>query len=134
MIAQKQLLGSAAMMEHLQIPPGRYLNEHANFEKDHVMFKGLSPHRTVAINMYGHETGLQKFPSFVIEGQPNGAVLLHTQSGQPIVSRHTMGAGETFFVNLPLGYLKQRTDGIFMASMLRWVCITPLGRPVVPEV
>ena len=120
MIAQKQLLGSAAMMEHLQIPPGRYLNEHANFEKDHVMFKGLSPHRTVAINMYGHETGLQKFPIFVIEGKPNGAVLLHTQSGQPIVSRHTMGAGETFFVNLPLGYLKQRTDGIFMASMLRY--------------
>lgn len=120
MISQTQLFGTAAMMDRLQIPPGRYLNEHADLLRDRVMFNGQSPQRRVSINLYGHEAGAQKFSVFKVDGQPNGAVLMQTEAGQPIVSRHTMGKGETLFVNLPLTYLKQRTDGLFMASMLRY--------------
>lgn len=82
------------------------------------------PKRRAPINLYRHEAAAQKFFVFKIDGQLNGAVLTQTEVGQPIVSRHTMSKGETLFVNLQLTYLKQRTEGLFMASMLQWPRLT----------
>ncbi len=128
MTTSSQIRGSAAMMEHLQIPPGRYLDLHADFQHDSVMFSGRPMSREVAVNGYRQGDEGQTFPVLVTRGQPT-QVLLHSEQGYPILSRQVLGKGETLFVNLPIGYLKQRTDGIFLSGMLRYFVQDMLGWP-----
>jgi len=44
--------------------------------------------------------------------------LLRDQNGEPVVSTHAHGRGTVLFANLPLGYLKTRTDSYLLHRLL----------------
>lgn len=48
----------------------------------------------------------------------DGLRLMHAESGL-VAGLRRVGEGQVLFVNLPLGYLKLRTDGLFLHSFLR---------------
>jgi hypothetical protein len=66
---------------------------------------------------YGDEALL--YPAFLTRGIYDGRILLHSSSGVAAGLRKA-GPGEVLFINLPLGYLKQRTDGLLLHAFLRY--------------
>jgi hypothetical protein len=54
---------------------------------------------------------------------------LKSEANDPIVSQHVHGQGKVLFVNLPLGYLKTRTDSYLLHRMLGFFNTHMLGNP-----
>ena len=55
--------------------------------------------------------------------------LLRTQDGEPVVSTHTHGRGTVLFANLPLGYLKTRTDSYLLHRLLAFFASDMVRQP-----
>ncbi len=49
--------------------------------------------------------------------------------GDPVVSTHAYGKGQVLFANLPLGYLKTRTDGYLLHRLLGYFASHMVGMP-----
>lgn len=70
------------------------------------------------------------YPYFRSSGPVQAHVWLRASSGDPIVSSHTHGQGSVLFSNLPLGYLKTRTDGYWLHRLLGHFATRVLEQPV----
>ena len=57
-------------------------------------------------------------------------ILLTSSDGDPIVSTHAFGQGAVMFANLPLGYLKTRTDSYLLHLLLRHFLHTMAQQPL----
>jgi Polysaccharide deacetylase len=121
------IVGSARVFEEIGLPPGRYVPRAISAQSGLRLFDGDRNAATMQVVGYGAAS--QRFPSLVTRGQPNGEVLLRNDSDSILASRHTTGKGSTLFVNLPLTYLKQRTDGIFLHGFLRYFFHADLRLP-----
>ena len=121
------LQGSSTDMEALGIPPGRYLSSLHTLQEGGDLFGqqvGAPPMR-----VSGYTPDLQRFAHLVTRGTCAGKTLLRTQDGSTAACLNPTGRGETLFVNLPLTYLKQRTDGVFLHGFLNYFAQRVVGLP-----
>jgi hypothetical protein len=125
------IVGGGRFFEELGVPPGRYTSREISPQSGERMFD--EDRNAASMQVVGYSEGLQRFASMVTKGSPNQAVLLRNEHGTILVSRHRVGKGETFFVNLPLTYLKQRTDSIFLHGFLRYFSRKILQHPYLSE-
>jgi len=114
-ISWGSVAGDVATLRNLGIPPGKYypfLSENPNFETQLRRYK------------YGEV----KYPSFVTSGNYAGQLLLHSDAGV-VAGEHKFDKGSVLFVNLPLGYLKSRTDGLLLHAFLKYFAEHTLALP-----
>ena len=133
-----QVWGKAAAMQELGIPPGKFvpIDKHGR----------QSPWREVSLSNGGNRKNDDTrytfvaykysdlpYPSFHTAGRFDGKVLLESDAGVVAgVRKH--GAGDVLFVNLPLGYLESRTDGLLLHSFLRYFAVHLLHLPYLASV
>ncbi|WP_230414218.1 polysaccharide deacetylase family protein [Collimonas silvisoli] len=103
--------GSAQIMEQLYLPPGRWI---------------ASGGRAV-LSGYGENT--LRYPVLRTASSYAGTVHMRAEGNTVIAGEHTAGKGRVLFVNLPLGYLKLRTDGILMHGFLHYFANRIMGQP-----
>jgi len=80
---------------------------------------------------HGYLLGPLLYPSFVTQGDfgqaPGQQVLASSPQFGLVAGVNPVGAGRVLFVNLPLTYLKGRTDGLMMHGFLRYFAHEMLG-------
>jgi hypothetical protein len=112
----------------------------AMFERDTLVLAGagaqalgIQPGKAVAsapgieLKTYGYER--LEYTHFATQGSVDGDVLARSAGGNALIVRHRMGKGEVLFVNLPLGYLKTRSDGYPLHQSLRLFLGSMAGAP-----
>lgn len=74
------------------------------------------------------------YPHFRSSGPVSARVWLRSPAGDPVLSSRTHGQGSVWFANLPLGYLKTRTDGYWLHRLLGHFGSQVIGQPVLSPV
>jgi len=132
-IDKSAIWSSSETMQDLGIPPGQFLplDSKNQLQAWRTVSHGNAPHEqtdttrfTLVRYLYGEVT----YPSFRTTGSFDGKVLLQSSDGIAAGTRQ-YGLGEVLFVNLPLGYLKLRTDGLLLHSFLRYFAVRMLQLP-----
>lgn len=80
------------------------------------------------LTTYGY--GQLQYPYFRSSGPVDAQVWLRSAQGDPVVSMRTHGQGSVLFANLPLGYLKTRTDGYWLHRLLGHFAARVVPQPV----
>jgi hypothetical protein len=115
--ADDRVLGSRAAEQLLGLQPGK------------LDFKHSVRPPLGELTTYGyprlHYPHLRTQPAAEVAAQ----VLLQSPAGDVIVARHRFGEGEVLFANLPLGYLKTRTDGHLLHRLLNHFVVDMLQQP-----
>lgn len=128
-----QVSGTAAAMNELGIPPGSFVpidNSGRLVRWRPVSERDGSEDRfAFAAYLYG----AVDYPMFRTMGNFDGEVLLKSRRGLAAGSRKE-GLGQVLFVNLPLGYLASRTDGLLLHSFLHYFAVNMLGLPYLSSV
>lgn len=83
-----------------------------------------TPH---AVVNYGYN--VLSYPSYVTRGPFDGETLLASPYHGLMVGTRSYGAGRVLFVNLPLVYLKLRTDGMLMHGLIDYFSRRMLNLP-----
>lgn len=140
---QGRVWGSEKAMEELGIPPGKYVpmggatpsaslrpasikGEKAEADKE------TSPsERRFTFSRYLFND--LQYPSFRTSGKFDGKVLLQSGAGL-VAGQRKHGLGDVLFINLPLGYLKSRTDGLLLHSFLHYFAVDMLHLPYLATV
>ncbi|WP_342130370.1 hypothetical protein [Hydrogenophaga sp. OTU3427] len=115
--ADDRVLGSRAAEQHLGLQPGK------------LDFKHSAQPPLGELTTYGYPR--LHYPHFRTQPASEAAarVLLQSPAGDVMVSQHRFGDGEVLFVNLPLGYLKTRTDGHLLHRLLNHFAVGMLRQP-----
>src|SRR5438270_1930813 len=98
-----------SVIDALNIPPGKAM---------------VRPEVTARVNddqsltIVTYTYGAVNYPMFSTRGNYNGSVLMRSPAGVVAGSR-PQGKGDVLFVNLPLGYVAQRTDGLLLHGFLQ---------------
>ncbi len=119
------ILLSADAQRTLSIPPGKTL-----------AFAPANPADEPRQAICGYSYGALEYPVLVTQGRFSGKTLALTPSGSLVAGVATAGRGGVLFVNLPLGFLKGRTDGLPLHAFLRYFAVDLLHLPTlmaVPE-
>jgi len=128
--------GTAAAMDLLAIPPGSYAPAKQKQEKSAVRKVDFGSNASSTEDrqfLVGYLYGELDYPSFQTVGEFQGKTLLQSATGLVAgLSKH--GAGSVLFVNLPLGYLTTRTDGMLLHSFLRYFSMHMLHLPILSPV
>ncbi len=95
--------GKVETMRALHVPPGKYMPASKN-----------------RVELTTYEYGAVSYPSFVTRGRYKGRALLSGRDGNLVAGLGRSGKGQVLFVNLPLGYLKLRSDGMLLHGFLSW--------------
>jgi hypothetical protein len=103
--------GSPQIMQALHIPPGRWIK---NGE-------------LAVLSGYGEDT--LRYPVLHTAATYAGTLRMQAEGNTVIAGEHDFGKGRVLFVNLPLGYLKLRTDGILMHGFLHYFANRIMGQP-----
>ncbi|SFB24968.1 Polysaccharide deacetylase [Collimonas sp. OK607] len=103
--------GSAQVMETLYLPPGRWIETGGQ----------------AVLSGYGEDT--LRYPVLRTASSYAGTVRMQAAGKTVIAGEHAVGKGQVLFVNLPLGYLKLRTDGILMHGFLHYFAHRIMGQP-----
>ena len=119
-------LGQASDMARLHIPPGRFASPTLTFPSSTLPLDIARKDYQAIIFDYNKLP--QSFATLVTRGTPS-KTLMTNEDGGTLAGRQRFGKGETLFVNFPLTYLKQRTDGIFLHSFLNYFASDMLGQP-----
>jgi hypothetical protein len=69
----------------------------------------------------GYQSTRKTYDHFVTQGSYAGQVLLRGSDGSLLAGIHRVGSGAVVLANLPLGYLRNRTDGLLLHSFLRLI-------------
>lgn len=129
--------GDAATMKALGIPPGKFVAAGSSFSNVRAVSlnsetKDDRPSAGQLV-LSRYEYGNLSYPAFRTGADFNGTVLLHTGAGVGAGVRND-GAGKVLFVNIPLGYLEARTDGMLMHSFLRYFAVKMIDLPYLAPV
>ncbi|MCO5399621.1 polysaccharide deacetylase family protein [Ralstonia soli] len=111
MEAQATVYGDPDVMADLHIPPGRWI---------------VADGRAV-LSGYGRD--MLQYPTLQTRGDYAGTVLLRSEDNSVIAGERAVGKGAVLFVNLPLTYLKLRTDGVLMHGFLSYFAGHMLEQP-----
>lgn len=114
------VIGSTDSMRRIGIPPGR------SEQQPPVQFGTRQFDRWMTTYRYQD----LKYPQFQTGDVANGTeVLLITPERQVVAAQRHFGQGRTLFVNLPLGQLKNSTDGLLLHAFLRFFSDEFVGLP-----
>ncbi|MBV9183559.1 MAG: hypothetical protein JO356_19825 [Acidobacteria bacterium] len=109
--------GDKGTLDGLGIPPGATIAQTKMSGQPSTQLPGQEvPEGSYKFARYGDET--LHYPAFVTRGTYDGQVLLRSSSGV-VAGFRRAGAGQVLFINLPLAYLKSRTDGLLLHAFLR---------------
>ena len=125
-----EIRGAPTVMERLGIPPGRYLDAQAAaklLSADHPDLGALNGPFTTLVAGYTRDS--QRFAILKTNRAVRDGILLESTNGDIVASVQRHGKGTSVFVNLPLTYLMQRTDGIFLHGFLRFYAQEIVGQP-----
>jgi hypothetical protein len=118
-IRRAALWGTAEVMAALEIPPGKFVPAEpelvASGQKELAVKVALHAYFTLDTYTYGHI----QYASFVTQGSYAGQELLQSTTGL-VAGMQRRGTGSVLFVNLPLGYLGLRTDGLLLHGFLHY--------------
>lgn len=126
-----EIIGSPATMEQLGIPPGRYLSALAAANLTTANSANLA-HMDTSFSalIAGYTKETQRFAVLKTGQAAPQNLLLKSSNGDTTASVHSLGKGKAMFVNLPLTYLVQRTDGIFLHGFLKLYASDIVGQPL----
>lgn len=114
------VLASAKTFSALRIPPGKY-HPYGNLAiKKSPRIDTKKTQADKIFSMSGYEKALISYDIYKTHHQYNGKVLLQSPKGDIIAGQRQHGKGSVLYVNLSLGYLKGRTDGLFLHSFLHY--------------
>jgi peptidoglycan/xylan/chitin deacetylase (PgdA/CDA1 family) len=130
---QAQVVGTSTAMGQLAIPPGSFvpMDPAGKLLGWHSVAQHDLDHSSFAFETYQY--GAVDYPIFRTLGDFDGEVLLRSKRGIAAGYRRDE-LGQVLFVNLPLGYLASRTDGLLLHSFLRFFGIHMLGLPYLSSV
>ena len=128
-----QVTGTSSAMRELGIPPGSFVPVDGGGK--------LAQWRPVAARdaadsrfaFAAYQYGDVDYPMFRTAGNFDGTVLLKSKRGLAAGYRQE-GLGNVLFVNMPLGYLASRTDGLLLHSFLHFFGVQMLGLPYLGSV
>lgn len=130
-IVSGNVWGSTEAMRDLGIPPGAYAPLKENRQSSglkrvamHVEPPSLDDRQVLVGYLYGE----LEYASFQTTGKYQGKSLLESTNGL-VVGEKEHGAGRVLYVNLPLGYLTTRTDGMLLHSLLHYFADKMLQLP-----
>ncbi len=106
----------AGAVASLQLPPGKLVRQ----DGQRPLLSGqTAPAAGEDLAVAGYHYGRLSYPVYATSGRFDGQRLLHADGNTLVAGVHRVGAGTVMFVNLPLGDLKLRTDGMLMHGLLR---------------
>jgi len=123
--------GSRQAMQDLDIPPGAYTalkEKHQSSPLKRAALRSASQLGDEDQVLVGYLYGELEYQSFQTTGEYRGKTLLQTTNGL-VAGEKEHGSGRVLFVNLPLGYLKTRTDGMLLHSFLHYFSEDMLQMP-----
>lgn len=104
-------------MQALALPPGKVVHH----QSGQIYSPSRTPPREAGdLSLATYFYGRVRYPVFNTQGPYDGQRLLHGEDQELVAGRHRLGLGEVLFVNLPLTFLKLRTDGLLLHSFLRY--------------
>jgi hypothetical protein len=107
----------ASAVPLLRLPPGKLMRE----DSDSPLTSAQpAPQEGEELAVVSYHYGRLRYPVFATHGAFAGQRLMHGDGDSLLAGLHAVGAGQVLFVNLPLTYLKLRTDGFFLHSFLRF--------------
>ena len=110
----------------LGLPPGKLLRQDGSLPLTSAQ---AAPAADEELAVASYNYGRLRYPVYQTSGRLDGKRLMHFSGGGLLAGLHTVGQGQVLFVNLPLGYLKLRTDGYFLQSFLRYFAQDVVGLP-----
>jgi hypothetical protein len=118
--------GPNTFFNELGVPPGKYYP----FHSEPVVDSGELPQTPTSFEttLRRYEYGDLEYPSFVTSGEYAGNVLLHSDAGV-VAGEHSFKKGSVLFINLPVGSLKGKTDGLMLHGFLKYFALHTLGLP-----
>lgn len=119
-IGWQPVLGSARVFSALHIPPGKYLPYDDLASKKSPVIDKTRTGADKTHSISGYEKALVSYDIYHTDSNYDGDVLLQSVAGDIVAGQRRHGKGNVLFVNLPLGYLKGRTDGLFLHSFLHY--------------
>jgi len=130
LIEWSALWASSETARALAIPPGQAVPRTIHHTIETPTDKANSDSGLVfARYLYGDVT----YPSFRTSSSYDGKVLLESKAGLAAGYRD-VGTGGVLFVNLPVSYLENRTDGLLLHAFLRYFGVRVLGLPYLSSV
>ncbi len=122
--------GTSDAMSQLEVPPGKYLPA-----SDPLFRGGVLPVAAAGAGarderyiLTRYQYGDVQYPIFRTAGNFEGEVLLEGENSV-VAGVHPHGLGHVLFVNVPLGYMKSRTDGLFLHAFLHYFAVRMLRLP-----
>lgn len=120
------VLVSPEAAQRLAIQPGK-LAFHATPQGE-----ATDGQRWGELSTYGYPRLL--YPHLHSDGPCQAKVWMRTPDGEPLLTWHARGPGSVLFANLPLGYLKTRTDGYLLHRLLSYFAGEVLDLPLLSTV
>lgn len=129
-IVSGSIQGTKETFEALLAPPGKYsaadeINSDAEQPRPGIRDYLPANEGKYVVSGYSHQK--MEYPGFISEGTYDGTALLSSPEKGLVAGVRRQGTGNVLFVNLPLGYLKDRTDGLFLHGFLRYFADKLLG-------
>ncbi len=110
----------------LRLPPGKLIRDG---EEEPLSSHQPPPGDDEPLAVVGYHYGRLTYSVFATRGAFAGKRLMHAEDGSLLAGVHGVGKGQVLFVNLPLTYLKLRTDGLFLHAFLRYFAQDLVGLP-----
>ena len=122
-----QVTGTFDAMRKISIPPGSFvpLDDRGKLVRWH---SAAEREESTRYTFAAYQYGAIDYPMFKTLGTFDGTVLLKSKHGLAAGYRQEE-LGQVLFVNLPLGYLASRTDGLLLHSFLH-LSIIPFRPPL----
>ncbi len=128
-----QVTGTGAAMREIGIPPGSFvpLDGRGKLALWHPVAARDEANTRYAFSAYQY--GDVNYPVFRTVGDFDGRILLKSKRALAAGYRQEE-LGHVLFVNLPLGYLASRTDGLLLHSFLHFFGVQMVGLPYLGSV
>jgi hypothetical protein len=117
MLSEQVAWVDGAAVPMLRLPPGKLMREGSDIP---LISTQPTPKADEELAVVSYNYGRLRYPVFATTGAYDGQRLMHFDGGGLLAGVRPLGKGKVLFVNLPLGYLKLRTDGFFLHSFLRY--------------
>jgi hypothetical protein len=117
MASQQVAWVDGAAVPILRLSPGKLIREGS---QEPLTSNQSPPGADERLAVVSYNYGRLRYPVLNTRGPFDGRRLMHFDGGGVLAGLRSHGKGKVLFVNLPLGYLKLRTDGFFLSSFLHY--------------
>jgi hypothetical protein len=131
-IRRDNIFGSQETLLSLHIPPGKFYSTSQDDSVGNPF--GAGPKSDMELSLFGYIYGMLQYSHFVTRGTYAGQTLLYTDKHETVAGVRKLERGQVLFVNLPLGYLKTRTDGFLLHAFLRYFGVDLVQMPFLSNV